>query len=210
MLDSLFSVRIDDKGRITLPKKFRVQMGQKIIIARGLENCLLIFPMEAFKKQDFQTFLIVQELKIDNQGRLTIPLVLRQIADLRKEVVILGKGNCLQIWNKEIWLKSIKENVVANATLKDWEAFCQNYERRLEKISITGWEVFLEKASKKLQSDVAEELTPILTEFSSQLNKCDILMNALILILIKKHIINPKEINELQKEIEEKIRLSIH
>ena len=122
---------IDEKGRIVLPSKFRTELKDKFIIARGLEKCLYVYSLDdwnklvsklntlPFTKKDARTFTITffsgaTECEFDRQGRtcLTSPLV--SYAGLSKECVIIGANDRIEIWDKSAWesvLEDSEENM---------------------------------------------------------------------------------------------------
>lgn len=120
MLMGEFHHNIDEKGRLTLPAKFREELGETFIITRGLEECLFVYPMNAwekitsklsnlpFTKKDARSFMrfflsgaTAEEL--DKQGRINITSPLISYAELKKECVIIGVGDRLEIWSSDKW-----------------------------------------------------------------------------------------------------------
>jgi MraZ protein len=108
---------IEEKGRISLPKKFRAKE-QLFIITRGLDGGLFIFDQEEWSKQigelttrtltkkshrDFTRLMTndAQEVEVDNQGRILIPEYLRDFAQLSKQAVVVGSFNKIEIWNPD-------------------------------------------------------------------------------------------------------------
>ncbi len=115
-----FQHTLDAKGRVSLPAKFRNQLSGSIIVAKGLEGCLYVFPAEAYsafisslmKETDFDPearrlrryFTAgATETELDGAGRVTIPPVLREFAHLAKEVSITGNGDRIEIWETGAW-----------------------------------------------------------------------------------------------------------
>jgi MraZ protein len=112
---------VDAKGRLILPAKFREELGDTFIATRGLENCLFIYPQKEWAIQDQKLEKLslfdpqaravkrymyggAAELEVDKQGRVLIPLSLRQYAKLDKDVIVAGVSNRVEIWSKENWL----------------------------------------------------------------------------------------------------------
>ena len=110
------------KGRTALPKTFRRLLGKKIIITAGYENSLMIVSVESWKKvvegivnrpfisgvaRETDRFLLGSafELDLDAQGRLIIPQTLRSYAKLSGNIVFVGVGNRVEIWDKLSWGK---------------------------------------------------------------------------------------------------------
>ena len=122
---------IDDKGRLIIPSKFREELGEKFIVTRGIENCLFVYSEEnwqkivnkletlPFTKRDARQFIrfflsgaTVAEL--DKQGRINITSPLISYANIKKECVIIGTGDRLEIWSEESWndfFNSAKDNM---------------------------------------------------------------------------------------------------
>lgn len=121
-----FRHSLDKKGRVILPAKFREALTDGIVVTRGLDNCLWIFPKaEWYQVEDgirklsltknnarkFTRFLLggATEEELDRQGRVSLPSHLREYAGLIKEIVIIGVSNRLEVWSKENWEKYAKE-----------------------------------------------------------------------------------------------------
>nr|WP_218925236.1 MULTISPECIES: division/cell wall cluster transcriptional repressor MraZ [unclassified Gemella] len=111
---------MDAKGRISMPVKFRDELGNKFIITRGLDSCLFGYSLLEWQKIEskikslpltkksaraFQRFFFsgASEVEIDKQGRINIPQSLIEHAKLEKECVVNGVSNRIEIWNKETW-----------------------------------------------------------------------------------------------------------
>ncbi|MCH4166571.1 MAG: division/cell wall cluster transcriptional repressor MraZ [Megasphaera sp.] len=115
-----YSHTIDAKGRVILPAKFREELGECFVVTRGLEGCLSVYTMEAWKSlsaamkklkaskenvRAFKRFVFgsASEVEFDKQGRILIPGTLRTYAGLKKDVTVLGTGEKIEIWNKEAY-----------------------------------------------------------------------------------------------------------
>lgn len=111
---------LDAKGRITIPSKFREQLGDKFVATKGLDNCIFLYPMEEwrtieeklrslpFTRADVRSFARfffagASELEIDRQGRTLIPVNLREYAVIDKELIIIGVGSRIEIWSADKW-----------------------------------------------------------------------------------------------------------
>jgi len=115
---------IDRKGRIILPAKFRevakAHFVEKFFVTRGLDKCLFMFSEEewrsqenkfksiSFTKQESRTFNRIYfsgagEIIPDRQGRILLPQYLKDFADIKKDVVIVGVSNRIEIWAKDKW-----------------------------------------------------------------------------------------------------------
>lgn len=112
--------RLDEKGRLFLPAKFRDKLAGGLVMTRGQERCLYVFPMDEFAKitQKFQeaptsskaardymrVFLSGASDEIpDKQGRVTVPAALRQYAGLERECTVIGAGSRVEVWDTTAW-----------------------------------------------------------------------------------------------------------
>ena len=122
---------IDPKKRLAIPVKFRKELGSKAVLTRGLDGCLFIFPMNEweqlaeklgklpFGQQDSRGFVRLllagaSEVEFDQLGRVLVPDFLKDYAALKKEVVIAGLFNKLEIWDEARW-SSYKTNLEKNS-----------------------------------------------------------------------------------------------
>lgn len=113
-----FHHNIDDKARLVMPSKFREELGENFIVTRGLEGCLFIYSKEEwtnivsklkqlpFTKKDARAFLRfflsgAMECTLDKQGRIVLPMPLVSYAKLKKECVIIGVNDRLEVWSKD-------------------------------------------------------------------------------------------------------------
>jgi len=111
---------LDDKGRLAVPAKFRELLTHGLVATRGLDNCLFVYTLESWKelakklanmsftqkdKRAFNRSMFsgASDLGLDSQGRVLLPENLRNFANLKKEVVIIGVYDRLEIWDKEKW-----------------------------------------------------------------------------------------------------------
>ena len=123
---------LDAKGRLIMPAKLRQDIGEKFVITKGLDGCLFVFsqnewsnfesklkelPLTNKNARDFVRFFLsgATECEIDKQGRFLLVNTLREYAEITKEVIIIGVGTRLEIWNKEKWKKyNSDENISAD------------------------------------------------------------------------------------------------
>lgn len=123
---------VDAKGRVIMPAKLREDIGEKFIVTKGLDGCLFAYsfnewtnfeeklktlPLTNKNARDFVRFFLsgAVECEIDKQGRFLIPGNLREYGTLEKEIIIIGVGTRIEIWNKENWKKySSNENISAD------------------------------------------------------------------------------------------------
>ena len=122
MLIGEYEHSLDVKGRLIMPAKLRQDMGEKFIVTKGLDGCLFAFsqqewlnfetklkslPLSDKNARNFVRFFLsgATECELDKQGRFLIPNNLRNAGNLEKEVIIIGVGTRLEIWNKSTWEK---------------------------------------------------------------------------------------------------------
>jgi MraZ protein len=115
-----YTPRLDDKGRLSLPAKFRDQLTEGLVVTRGQERCLTVWPRPAFEQVALQAqaapvtdravrdytrllFAGASDDQPDKQGRLSIPPMLRDYASLTRDVVVIGVVNRLEIWDSSRW-----------------------------------------------------------------------------------------------------------
>ena len=130
MLIGEYKSKLGEKKRVSLPKKFRDELGQNLILTRGYENALIIVNEELWKKvatevmdgsfinkdiRDTSRYLVggAKEINLDEQGRFVIPESLLEHASIQKDVVFIGLINWVEIWDKDMWqerLEYLKEH----------------------------------------------------------------------------------------------------
>jgi MraZ protein len=112
--------RLDEKGRLFLPAKFRDELAEGLVITKGQERCLFVFPMAEFGRIAEQLraapvthkaaraynrvfFASASDEVPDKQGRVTIPPALREYAGLSKDCVVIGASTRVEIWDRQAW-----------------------------------------------------------------------------------------------------------
>lgn len=121
MLIGEYTHTIDDKNRVSLPSKIRSLMGKKIVIAPGLDQCLFVFTVKEWERiaeklsenssmlssdmRSFTRYMFggASEVEVDAIGRVLVPDFLRERANLKTKVVLIGVQNRLEIWNEKSW-----------------------------------------------------------------------------------------------------------
>ncbi len=120
MLLGTHTPKLDEKGRIILPAKFRDEFGGGLVITRGQDRCLYVFSMKEFDllnerisqapiaskaARDFLRSLLsgATDEVPDKQGRVTLPGILRDYAGLTRDLVVIGVGNRAEIWDANSW-----------------------------------------------------------------------------------------------------------
>lgn len=112
------SPRLDDKGRLILPAKFRDQLAEGVVITKGQERCLFVFTAADFAakaaaqavpltraERDFQRLFFASAFDEvpDRTGRVTVPSALRSYAGLTRDCVVTGVNDHLEIWDADTW-----------------------------------------------------------------------------------------------------------
>ncbi len=131
MLIGEYTHSLDPKKRLSLPSKFRKELGKTVIVTRGLDHCLFIFSATAWKKlaqkfgelsmgstdtRGFNRFMLsgAVEAEIDSAGRILIPDFLKDFAQLKTQVVLAGVNDRVEIWDSKRW-ETYKERIEAQA-----------------------------------------------------------------------------------------------
>ncbi len=131
MLIGEYKHNLDAKKRLSIPSKFRKELGEGAVITRGLDNCLFVFPQSAWAKlaerlgnmpivqQDSRSFarLLLSgavEVEFDSLGRILVPEYLKSYAGLKKIAVVAGLYTRLEIWDEEKW-ENYKANLEKNS-----------------------------------------------------------------------------------------------
>lgn len=111
---------VDEKGRIVMPAKFRDRLSKGVVVTKGQEKCLYVFPNDRWEEEAAKVnrlsrndktnrnyarsfFGSASDQQSDKQGRLAIPPALRAYADLDKDVVVVGVSERIEIWNAQTW-----------------------------------------------------------------------------------------------------------
>jgi MraZ protein len=130
MLIGEYTGKVGEKKRVSLPTKFREELGDEIILTRGYEDALIVVNKKLWEKiasdvingsfidkniRDTSRFLVggAKEVQLDSQGRFVIPQTLFEHAALEEEIVFIGLVNWIEIWSKQKWqerIQYLKEN----------------------------------------------------------------------------------------------------
>jgi MraZ protein len=119
-LGGTYFPKLDDKGRLTLPAKYREHFADGVVVTRVQEGCLAVYDVETFDSLDarfesratseadvraYQRWLNSgsHDDVPDRQGRITLPAPLRAFAGLDHDVVVLGAGDRVEVWEPELW-----------------------------------------------------------------------------------------------------------
>ncbi len=115
-----YQASIDEKGRISIPAKFRAQLKTKVVVTRGLDNSLFLYNMDEWKKlaeklaslpistantRAFSRLMLAgaMDCDVDKQGRIVLPNYLKVFAKIQKKAVVAGLYNRIEIWSEELW-----------------------------------------------------------------------------------------------------------
>ena len=126
---------IDAKGRLIIPSKFREALGDTFVVTKGLDGCLFVYDNEewnAFEEKlkalpitnkearQFVRFFLAgaAEVEVDKQGRILVPNILREFAQISKDVVLIGVASRIEIWSKDRWEDASADQDVADTLEK--------------------------------------------------------------------------------------------
>ncbi len=115
-----YSHSMDKKRRVSVPAKMRAHLGERVVLTKGVDECLELYPLEEWEKKanhlqnlptaKRETRALIRvilgsasEIELDKLGRILVPEYLAGYADLKKDVIVLGLGNRIELWNKENW-----------------------------------------------------------------------------------------------------------
>lgn len=132
-----YKYTMDKKRRMSVPAKMREDLGDKAVITRGIDNCLVLYPVSVWEElaEKLQSlpsargesrafvrlmFSGAAEVTFDKLGRILVPSYLADYANLEKEVAIIGMGNRIEVWEEERWsdYRKKKETKVENMAEK--------------------------------------------------------------------------------------------
>lgn len=124
LLTGEFECKMDAKGRLTLPSKVKSKLpevsGNQLVLSLGLEPCLVVYPMveyrkiysriasmnefnEEFRRLQRNFFRRISEVELDSAGRLLVPKTMSKYAKLEKEVILVGMGNRMELWDSSVY-----------------------------------------------------------------------------------------------------------
>lgn len=138
-----YECKLDAKGRLVLPSRIKSRLpetsGNQVVLMRGMEPCLVLYSLveyrkiysriaalnefnEEYRKLQRNFFRRVAEIELDSAGRLLVPKMMMKYASLEKEVIVVGMGNRVEIWNTKVYDEYL---------LDDNEAFSKLAEKHL-------------------------------------------------------------------------------
>ncbi len=117
-----YTASIDDKTRVSIPAKFRASLKSKVVVTRGLDNSLVLYTLDEWKKlaeklaslpistantRAFSRLMLAgaMDCDIDKQGRIILPGYLKDFAQIKKKLVFAGLYNRIEIWSEDAWNK---------------------------------------------------------------------------------------------------------
>ena len=141
MLMGSYQNSIDAKSRVIVPAKFREELGQKCVLTRGLDDCLILYPMQTWAAQQQKLaelprsderarafiryiFANATDCEIDRQGRILIPAAYKGMARMDKDLVTIGMLDRVELWAKEVYDAS---EFGGRLSAKDLEKFSDIY-----------------------------------------------------------------------------------
>lgn len=144
MLMGEYHHNLDEKSRIIIPSKLRDELGETVIVTRGIENCLFVYSEKEwssivsklkslpFTKKDARSFTRLflsgaTVCEFDKQGRIKITSPLINYADITKECVIIGVNDRLEIWSEQSWNNFFNDNKESLSDMAD-HLFDSNFE----------------------------------------------------------------------------------
>lgn len=134
MLLGTHTPRLDDKGRLVLPAKWRDQLEEGVVLTKGQERCIYVFPRTEFERRAAALesaplgqratrtvgrvlFASASDESLDKQGRITVPPALREWAGLDRDCAVIGAGTRVELWDAQAWETYLAENENAFADL---------------------------------------------------------------------------------------------
>lgn len=111
---------LDSKGRVIFPARMREDLGPQVVLQKGIERCVYVYPPDEWERRVAQVTTLPQtdpnarnyvrfffsqasREQVDRQGRLTVPQAFREYASLDREVVVVGMGPRVEIWDRTTW-----------------------------------------------------------------------------------------------------------
>ena len=136
MLIGEYHHNLDEKNRLMMPAKTLANLGSEVIVSRGFEKCLMVYPIEKWNrvvekfselsitKSDTRKFMRIllsgaTSCKFDSHSRICIPAVLKDYAGIEKECTILGLDDHLEIWSEEAYNQFLNDNLESFASIAE-------------------------------------------------------------------------------------------
>jgi len=129
-----FTHTLDPKGRLTIPARFRAQLADGLVISRGQDACLVIYPVREWealaealgrlprssqgaRSYNRLMFSGACEATLDRMGRVLVPPFLRSHAGIHEDVVIVGANKVIEVWNPQAWQETLAANLAEMETI---------------------------------------------------------------------------------------------
>ena len=142
MLMGIYENSIDAKNRISVPAKFREELGMKCVLTRALDDCLILYPMKTWKQQQEKLMTLPRsdknaraflrymyanatEVDVDKQGTIVLSERYREIAHIEKSLVTIGMLDRIEVWSKETY---DNDKTGGKLSTKDLEKFSETYQ----------------------------------------------------------------------------------
>lgn len=142
MLMGIYENSIDAKNRIAVPAKFREELGDKCVLTRSLDNCLILYPMKTWEEQQLKLnalprsdknaraflryiYANATEVEIDKQGRMVLSARYRELAHIEKDLVTIGMLDRIEVWAKEVY---DADETGGQLSSEDLEKFSDTYQ----------------------------------------------------------------------------------
>lgn len=131
-----YQATVDEKGRVSIPAKFRNDLKGKVVVTRGLDNSLFLYPLKEWEKlaeklatlpiatantRAFSRLMLAgaMDVEVDKQGRIVLPGYLKEFSKINKKTVIAGLYNRVEIWSEELWNEYKKQTEAASNTIAE-------------------------------------------------------------------------------------------
>lgn len=128
-----FEYKVDEKGRVPVPPRFRVELRGEVVLSAGFEACIMAYTAQEWKKVsqaltsgipsrsklrrlNRALFASAYSIRLDGQGRIALPVSLRTHAGIQEEIVIAGSNNYFELWDRARW-----EEEKAQAREQAWQ-----------------------------------------------------------------------------------------
>ncbi|MCQ2552203.1 MAG: division/cell wall cluster transcriptional repressor MraZ [Clostridia bacterium] len=142
MLMGIHENSIDAKNRIAVPAKFREELGSKCILTRGLDDCLILYPIKTWEQQQKKLAVLpksdksaraflryiyanAEEVDVDKQGRIVLSARYRELAHIEKELVTIGMLDRIEVWAKQVYDADEKGGKLSP---EDFNQFSETYQ----------------------------------------------------------------------------------
>lgn len=131
-----YTHNLDEKGRLMVPKKFQLDLSSGAVVTRGLDQCLFLYTRDEWTKlaeklaalpfaqantRAFSRLMLAgaMDVELDKLGRIILPEYLRHFANIKKNVVVAGLYNRLELWDADAWQKYTKQNEAESTTIAE-------------------------------------------------------------------------------------------